>query len=159
MQTILNKAVQNVTFTRMVYQQEKARYNRCMGYWPVFWQLYDIKCYKKHGYINRVRISNKVTITKQELDVDTSCQGTIHAHLCLPLNERPCPTVIELRLELHAVRTINLFQNKSTGFIQSYYVNSLQSKRFGSPSAQVLTCCLTVRSHYLNQLWLIISKV
>ena len=32
-------------------------------------------------------------------------------------------------------------------------------QRFGSTSAQVMACCLTESSHYLNQSWLIISKV
>ena len=31
--------------------------------------------------------------------------------------------------------------------------------KFGSTLAQVMACCLMVRSHYLNQCWLIISKV
>ena len=32
-------------------------------------------------------------------------------------------------------------------------------KRTGSTLAQVMACCLTAPSHYLNQCWLIISKV
>ena len=32
-------------------------------------------------------------------------------------------------------------------------------ERSGSPLAQVMACCLTAPSHYLNQCWLIISKV
>ena len=31
--------------------------------------------------------------------------------------------------------------------------------RFGSTLARVMVCCLTAPSHYLNQYWLIISKV
>ena len=32
-------------------------------------------------------------------------------------------------------------------------------QRSGSPSAQIMACCLMAPSHYLNQFWLIISKV
>ena len=32
-------------------------------------------------------------------------------------------------------------------------------RRSGSPLAQVLACCLTAPSHFMNQCWLIISKV
>ena len=45
------------------------------------------------------------------------------------------------------------------------YVNSLRSSdvirqhRSGSTLAQVMACCLMAPSHYLNQCWLIISKV
>ena len=47
----------------------------------------------------------------------------------------------------------------------SFYVNSMWPsdaiwrQRSGSTLAQVMTCCLTAPSHYLNQCWLIISKV
>ena len=33
------------------------------------------------------------------------------------------------------------------------------AKRSGSTLAQVMACCLTAPSHYLNQCWLIISKI
>ena len=47
----------------------------------------------------------------------------------------------------------------------NYWVNSLRPSdaiwrhRSGSTLAQVMACCLTAPSHYLNQRWLIISKV
>ena len=48
----------------------------------------------------------------------------------------------------------------------SHYFNSLRPSdttiwrhRSRSTLAQVMTCCLTAPSHYLNQCWLIISKV
>ena len=50
-------------------------------------------------------------------------------------------------------------------FLSTSRVNSLGPsdviwrQRSGSTSAQVMACCLTAPSHYLNQCWLIISKV
>ena len=37
--------------------------------------------------------------------------------------------------------------------------DAIWRQRSGSTSAQVMACCLTAPSHYLNQCWLIISKV
>ena len=37
--------------------------------------------------------------------------------------------------------------------------NAIWRQRSGSPLAQVMACCLTAPSHFLNQCWLIISKV
>ena len=37
--------------------------------------------------------------------------------------------------------------------------DAIWRQRSGSPLAQVMSCCLTTPSHYLNQCWLIISKV
>ena len=37
--------------------------------------------------------------------------------------------------------------------------NAIWWQRTGSTLAQVMACCLTAPSHYLNQCWLIISKV
>ena len=37
--------------------------------------------------------------------------------------------------------------------------NAIRRHRSGSTLAQVMACCLTAPSHYLNQCWLIISKV
>ena len=37
--------------------------------------------------------------------------------------------------------------------------DAIWRQRSGSPLAQVMACCLTAPSHYLNQCWLIISKV
>ena len=47
----------------------------------------------------------------------------------------------------------------------SGFINSLRPSdafwrhRSGSPLAQVMACCLTAPSHFLNQCWLIISKI
>ena len=51
------------------------------------------------------------------------------------------------------------------GITRPQWVNSLRPReaiwwhRSGSTLAQVMACCLTAPSHYLNQCWLIISKV
>ena len=37
--------------------------------------------------------------------------------------------------------------------------DAIWRQRSGSPLAQVMACCQTAPSHYLNQCWLIISKV
>ena len=37
--------------------------------------------------------------------------------------------------------------------------DAIWRQRSGSPLAQVMACCLTAPSHYLNQCWLFISKV
>ena len=37
--------------------------------------------------------------------------------------------------------------------------DAIWRQRSGSTLAQVMACCLTAQSHYLNQCWLIISKV
>ena len=37
--------------------------------------------------------------------------------------------------------------------------DAIWQQRSGSTLAQVMTCCLTAPSHYLNQCWLIISEV
>ena len=55
--------------------------------------------------------------------------------------------------------------NKCWPFISKKSVNSLGisyaiwRQIYGSTLAQVMACCLTAPSHYLNQCWLIISKV
>ena len=52
-----------------------------------------------------------------------------------------------------------------TSRAQVHFLNSLRPSdaiwrhRSGSTLAQVMACCLTAPSHYLNQCWLIISKV
>ena len=51
------------------------------------------------------------------------------------------------------------------GITRPQWVNSLRPsdaiwrQRSGSTLAQVMACCLTAPSHYLNQCWFIISKV
>ena len=37
--------------------------------------------------------------------------------------------------------------------------DAIWRQRYGSTLAQVMACCLTAPSHYLNQCWLIISKI
>ena len=37
--------------------------------------------------------------------------------------------------------------------------DAISRQKTGSTLAQVMACCLTAQSHYLNQCWLIISKV
>ena len=37
--------------------------------------------------------------------------------------------------------------------------DAIRRQRSGSPMAQVMACCLTAPSHYLNQCWLILTKV
>ena len=55
--------------------------------------------------------------------------------------------------------------HESNHAFENYTFNSLRPSdaiwqhRSGSTSAQVMACCLTAPSHYLNQCWLIISKV
>ena len=49
--------------------------------------------------------------------------------------------------------------------LSNYFIDSLGPSaviwrpRSGSALAQVMVCCLTAPSHYLNQCWLILSKV
>ena len=40
-----------------------------------------------------------------------------------------------------------------------WFSDAIWRQRSGSTLAQVMACCLTAPSHYLNQFWLIISKV
>ena len=58
----------------------------------------------------------------------------------------------------------SIFLQPSPIVTQSFFINSLwpsdakRRHRSGSTLAQVMACCLTAPSHYLNQCWLIISK-
>ena len=45
------------------------------------------------------------------------------------------------------------------GFNSLWPSDAIWRQRSGSTLAQVMACCLTAPSHYLNQCWLIISKV
>ena len=54
-----------------------------------------------------------------------------------------------LRVFLHQIVTLNSFRPS----------DAMWRHRSGSTLAQVMACCLTTPSHYLNQCWVIISKV
>ena len=45
------------------------------------------------------------------------------------------------------------------GFNSLWPSDTIWRQRSGSTLAQVMACCLTASSHYLNQCWLMISKV
>ena len=52
------------------------------------------------------------------------------------------------------------FNNTGQHYFNSLWPSdAIWQQRSGSTLAQVMTCCLTAPSHYLNQCWLIISKV
>ena len=63
------------------------------------------------------------------------------------------------------VRRNMIKSNDKSDISQGYCFNSLRPSdaiwrpRSGSTLAQVMACCLTAPSHYLNQCWLIIRKV
>ena len=53
---------------------------------------------------------------------------------------------------------VTLLERKQS--VNSLWPNdTIRRHRSGSTLAQVMACCLTAPSHYLNQCWLIISKV
>ena len=60
---------------------------------------------------------------------------------------------------------LRLILRPSPFFDQNWWINSLWPsdaiwrQRSGSTLTQVMACCLTAPSHYLNQCWLVISKV
>ena len=54
----------------------------------------------------------------------------------------------------HQVNDVSPSLNKLT-----YWGDVIWRPRSGSTLAQVMACCLTAPSHYLNQCWLIFSKV
>ena len=76
----------------------------------------------------------------------------------------------KLRTDVHETEMIKrrLYQEHWLSihiYASNYTFNSLEPSeaiwrcRSGSTLAQVMACCLTAPSHYLNQYWLIISKV
>ena len=93
----------------------------------------------------------------------------------------PWPFLIDLVLKFNAIRFCNMewfirhiFSTDSLGcgrcgtkcrsmIFKLFHCGPVtpHDRRHGSGStlAQVMACCLTARSHYLNQCWLIISKV
>ena len=60
---------------------------------------------------------------------------------------------------------VSVIQDEPIGLIPSYFINSLAPsdavwrQRSGSTLAHVMVCCLRASSHYLNQCWLINTKV
>ena len=65
-------------------------------------------------------------------------------HIRAISQEMPQPSITKIRLKI----TVNSFWPSDTIWLRS-----------GSTLAQVMACCLTAPSHYLNQCWLIISEV
>ena len=75
----------------------------------------------------------------------------------------------EILIKIYTFSSKNIFENivwnMAAMLPWPYFVNSLKPsdaiwwQRTGSTLAQVMACCLTAPSHYLNQCWLIISKV
>ena len=69
--------------------------------------------------------------------------------------------------QLHVIRTqeniqLRNFNQSSTSFSvfnSLWPIDAVWHYRSGSTLAQVMVCCLTAPSHYLNQCWLVISKV
>ena len=67
---------------------------------------------------------------------------------------------IYLELEWKYVYIIICRDFKSVAIIKSLRPSeAIWQRRSGSTLAQVMACCLTAPSHYLNQCWLIISMV
>ena len=52
-----------------------------------------------------------------------------------------------------------LFKIQKFSFNSLWLSDTIWRHKSGSTLAQVMACCLTAPSHYLNQCWLIISKV
>ena len=53
-----------------------------------------------------------------------------------------------------------IMQTYTTTVLTSFWSSdAIQWHRFGSSLAQLMTCCLTVSSHYLNRCWLNIGEV
>ena len=71
--------------------------------------------------------------------INSNCYVFIH----------PCPNFNEIVTKPPLVNS----------FWPSDAISSIRWQRSGSTLAQVMACCLTVPSHYLNQCWLIISEV
>ena len=56
-------------------------------------------------------------------------------------------------------KVFNLADKDEVGFNSLRPSDAILRHRIGSNLAQVMVCCLTAPSHYLNQCWLIITKV
>ena len=104
---------------------------------------------------------------------DYFCQPIYLAHFLLNCTGMDAKnfksTLIQVMAWCHRTTSHYLSQSCSRsmlpyGITRSQWVNSLGpsdaiwQQRSGSTLAQVMACCLTAPSHYLNQCWLIISK-
>ena len=63
------------------------------------------------------------------------------------------------KLERILINMIWIIHGSSAGMLGMWPSDTIWWHRSGSTLAQVMACCLTAPSHYLNQCWLIISKV
>ena len=67
--------------------------------------------------------------------------------------------------KIYDTQMVSLGPNELICFSCNYFLNSLWSsdtiwrQKSGSTLAQVMACCLTAPSHYLNQCWLIFSEI
>ena len=67
--------------------------------------------------------------------------------------------------EIKLIWPLKTPRNKNILYVTQYLFNSLWTSdtiwrhKSGSTLAQVMACCLTAPSHYLNQSWLVIGKV
>ena len=50
-------------------------------------------------------------------------------------------------------------QSEAMLYNSLWHIDAIWRPRSGSTLAQVMVCCLTAPSHYLNQCWIIISKI
>ena len=76
------------------------------------------------------------------------CYVTRSQHMYWLIHSWPCCSYL-LPLSHHAMGKINSLWSS----------DARRWQRSGSTLAQVMACCLIASSHYLNQCWLIISKV
>ena len=91
-----------------------------------------------------------------DLSKASICESTPSTKYCqnesnLTLNARSCGHLLSghLIIEKHVFAVINSLRPS----------DAIWRRRSESTLAQVMACCLTAPSHYLNQYWLIISKV
>ena len=84
------------------------------------------------------------------------------SHTCLNIGGHFDETLIHCSLAIPYRRVSARKTNSSALVMESclYCINpTIWWHRFGSTLAQVMACCLMAPSHYLNQYWLINSKV
>ena len=92
-------------------------------------------------------------IIKQRYD-DMSRHSTHHALVSQTLG-----TEIKLIWPLKTPRNQNILYVTQYLFYSFSTSNTIWRHKSGSTLAQVMACCLTAPSHYLNQCWLVIGKV
>ena len=71
----------------------------------------------------------------------------------------PCPVQNSLRAILIITKVMDQWDFMKYQFNSLEPSDAIWHQRSGSTLAQVMAYCLTASSHYLNQCWLIISKV